>query len=242
MKSSSRKRGFVKDFMIVIIGVIIIWIGLQLIFGTSNPFYVVSSGSMVPKLQVFDVLVVQGHDPFETVEVGDVIVFNRPSGHDRVIVHRVVSIIDDNPLTIRTKGDANPASIPGTDFPITEEEYIGKVQYVIPQVGYVTRILAPPINYIIIVIIIGIMVFKQFTKKKHRNEIHLTDPFESPEENENQQKDELQSNLDDLDKIPKDTAYSEPMDHVQNFRKFKEEENSESELTDKKEESDKKES
>ncbi len=244
MKSSSRKRGFVKDLMIVIIGVIIIWVGLQLIFGTSNPFYVVSSGSMVPKLQVFDVLVVQGHDPFETVEVGNIIVFNRPSGHDRVIVHRVVSIIDDDPLTftVRTKGDANPASIPGTDFPITEEEYIGKVQYVIPQVGYVTRILAPPINYIIIVIIIGIMVFKQFTKKKHRNEVHLTDPFDSPEENENQQKDELQSNLDDLDKIPKDTAYSEPMDHVQNFRKFKEEENSESELTDKKEESDKKES
>ncbi len=228
--------------MIVIIGVIIIWVGLQLIFGTSNPFYVVSSGSMVPKLQVFDVLIVQGHDPFETVEVGDVIVFNRPSGHDRVIVHRVVSIIDDNPLTIRTKGDANPASIPGTDFPITEEEYIGKVAHVIPQVGYITRILAPPINYIIIVIIIGIMVFKQFTKKKFRDEVHLTDPFESPEENENQQKDELQSNLDDLDKIPKDTAYSEPMDHVQNFRKFKEEENSESEFTDKKEESDKKES
>ena len=244
MKSSSRKRGFVKDLMIVIIGVIIIWVGLQAIFGTSNPFYVVSSGSMVPKLQVFDVLVVQGHDPFETVEVGNVIVFNRPSGHDRVIVHRVVSIIDDDPLTftVRTKGDANPASIPGTDFPITEEEYIGKVAHVIPQVGYITRILAPPINYIIIVIIIGIMVFKQFTKKKHRNEVHLTDPFDSPEENENQQKDELRSNLDDLDKIPKDTAYSEPIDHVQNFRKFKEEENSESELTDKKEESDKKES
>ncbi len=86
------------------------------------------------------------------------------------------------------------------------------------------------------------MVFKQFTKKKHRNEVYLTDPFESPEENENQQKDELPTNLDDLDKIPKDTAYSEPMDHVQNFRKFKEEENSESEFTDKKEESDKKES
>jgi len=169
LKSSSRKRGFVKDLMIVIIGVIIIWVGLQAIFGTSNPFYVVSSGSMVPKLQVFDVLVVQGHDPFETVEVGNVIVFNRPSGHDRVIVHRVVSIIDDDPLTftVRTKGDANPASIPGTDFPITEEEYIGKVAHVIPQVGYITRILAPPINYIIIVIIIGIMVFKQFTKKKH---------------------------------------------------------------------------
>ena len=64
--------------------------------------------------------------------------FNRPSGHDRVIVHRVASIIEEDPRTLRTKGDANPASIPGTDFPITEKEYIGEVAYVIPQVGYIT--------------------------------------------------------------------------------------------------------
>jgi signal peptidase len=238
LTAGSRKRGFVKDIMIVAIGVIIIWVGLQVIFGTSNPFYVVSSGSMVPKLQVFDVLVVQGHDPFETVKIGDIIVFNRPSGHDRVIVHRVASIMDEDPYTIRTKGDANPASIPGTDFPITEEEYIGKVQYVIPQVGYVTRILAPPINYIIISIIIGIMIFKQFAKKKREKELTFTDPFESSEEND---KDKTQLNLGNLESSPKDTAYSEPMDHVQNFRKHTEDENSKSELGNKKE-SDKKES
>ncbi len=188
---------------------------------------------MIPELQVFDVLVVQGHDPFDTVEIGDVIVFNRPSGHDRVIVHRVVSVIDDDPLTLRTKGDANPASIPGTDFPITEEEFIGKVQYVIPQVGYVTRILAPPINYIIIAIIIGIMVAKQFAKKKREKELSFTDPFEPSETKE--EKDEIKTDLGNLDDIPKDTAYTEPMDHVQNFRKFKEDENSELKSDDKKE-------
>lgn len=233
MVRGSKKRGFVKDILIVAIGVIIIWVGLQAIFGTSNPFYVVSSGSMIPELQVFDVLVVQGHDPFDTVEIGDVIVFNRPSGHDRVIVHRVVSVIDDDPLTLRTKGDANPASIPGTDFPITEEEFIGKVQYVIPQVGYVTRILAPPINYIIIAIIIGIMVAKQFAKKKREKELSFTDPFEPSETKE--EKDEIKTDLGNLDDIPKDTAYTEPMDHVQNFRKFKEDENSELKSDDKKE-------
>jgi len=126
-------KGIVKDVIIVVVGVLIIWMGLRVVFGTENPFYVVSSGSMVPELQVFDVLVVQGNDPFESVEIGDVIVFNRPQGHDRVIVHRVASIITDDPYTIRTKGDANPTSIPGTDSPITEEEYIGKVAYVIPQ-------------------------------------------------------------------------------------------------------------
>ena len=156
---------FIKDIIIVAIGVIVIWISLQVVFGTQNPFYVVASGSMIPVLQVYDVLIVQGHVPFEDIKVGDIIVFNRPTTHDRVIVHRVASIIDDEPKTIRTKGDANPASIPGTDFPITKEDYIGKVAYVIPQLGYVTQLLKPPINYIIIVIVVGIMIVRFYKKK-----------------------------------------------------------------------------
>src|SRR3989304_4051634 len=154
MKSGMVPKGILKDIIIVVIGVLIIWMGLRVVFGTENPFYVVSSGSMIPELQVFDVLVVQGNDPFESVKIG------------RVIVHRVAAILNEDPYTIRTKGDANPASIPGTDFLITEEEYIGKVAYVIPQVGYVTRVLTPPINYIIIAIIIAVMIGKQLRKTK----------------------------------------------------------------------------
>ncbi len=165
MASSSTTKTIVKDIIIVAVGVAAIWFGLQLAFGTQNPFYVVSSGSMIPVLQVYDVLVVQGHVPFSDIQVGDIIVFNRPSGHDRVIVHRVAEFLDDNPKTIRTKGDANPSSIPGTDYPLTEEEYIGKVVYVVPQIGYITRVLTPPINYIIIAVIIGIMVVKQYYGK-----------------------------------------------------------------------------
>ena len=159
-------KGIVKDIIIIAIGVIILWISIQAVFGTQNPFYVVASKSMVPELLVYDVLVVQGHDPFDEVEIGDIIVFNRPSDHDRVIVHRVVSITNDDPRTLRTQGDANSASIPGTDYPITEDEYIGTVVYVVPQIGYVTQILKPPINYIIIAIVIGIMITKQLFKKQ----------------------------------------------------------------------------
>jgi signal peptidase I, archaeal type len=168
LAKKSISKGVIKDIIIVGVGVLVIWIGLQVAFGTQNPFYVVASGSMIPELLVYDVLVVQGHEPFEDIEIGDIIVFNRPSDHNRVIVHRVVSIINDDPKTIRTQGDANPASIPGTDFPITEEEYIGKVAHVLPQVGYVTQLLKPPVNYVIIVIIVGIMVIKQITKKKKK--------------------------------------------------------------------------
>lgn len=170
MKKRSGISAIAKDIIIVVVGVAIIWIGLRVAFGTDNPFYVVSSGSMVPYLNVFDVLVVQGNEPFENIKKGDIIVFDRPSGHDRVIVHRVNEILNDEPRILRTKGDANPASIPGTDFPITEQEYIGKVVYIVPQIGYVTRILTPPINYIIIAVIVGIMIIKQFGKSRSKPE------------------------------------------------------------------------
>jgi len=200
--AKSISKGVIKDIIIVGVGVLVIWIGLQAAFGTQNPFYVVASGSMVPVLEVYDVLIVQGHEPFEDIEKGDIIVFNRPSDHNRVIVHRVVSVIDDDPITLRTKGDANPASIPGTDFPVTEEEYIGKVVYTLPQVGYVTQLLKPPINYVIIAIVIGVMIVKQITKKKKQKEPILSDPLDS----ENQ--DTIQE-LSDIDKMEKDSEYSE---------------------------------
>ena len=206
MAKSVIPKGVIKDIVIVGVGVLVIWLGLQVAFGTQNPFYVVASGSMIPVLEVYDVLVVQGHEPFEDIEVGDIIVFNRPSDHNRVIVHRVVSIMEDNPKTIRTQGDANPGSIPGTDFPITEEEYIGKVAYTIPQVGYITQLLKPPVNYVIIAIVVGIMIVKQFTKKKDKKGLEFTNPLDS-------ENTDTVEELEDIDKIAKDSEYSK---HVEN--------------------------
>ena len=218
-------KKIIKDILIVSVGVLAIWIGLQAAFGTQNPFYVVASGSMVPVLEVYDVLVVQGHDPFEEIEIGDIIVFNRPSDHNRVIVHRVVSIIDENPKIIRTQGDANPASIPGTDFPISEEEYIGKVVFTLPQVGYVTQVLKPPTNYIIIAIVIGVMVVKQMMGKKKKEKI--TDlNFQDSLDSENP---DIKEELSDINEIEKDSEYSK---HENNIDFIDEKSNSDETKTD----------
>jgi len=158
-------KSIVKDIIIVAVCVAVIWIGLTAYFGAQNPFYVVSSGSMYPELAMHDIIVISGHMLFEDVKIGDIIVFDRPKDHDRVIVHRVVAVVDDDPKTLRTKGDNNQRSIVGTDYPITEKEYIGTVVYVVPQVGFITQILQPPINYIIIAVIIGIMIIRQVYKK-----------------------------------------------------------------------------
>ena len=233
MAKKINSKSIIKDIGIVVVAVVIMWIGIQVVFGTEmltlegnqikvgGPFYVVVSGSMIPVLQVYDIIVIQGHDPFEEVEIGDIIVFDRPSDHNRVIVHRVVSITNEDPKTIRTQGDANPGSIPGTDFPITEEEYIGKVAYIIPQLGYVTQILQPPTNYIIIAVVIGIMIIKQFTgKKKDVDDLVSKETLEE---------------LSDIGKIEADSEYSEDIKKSE----ITEEKNEDSEKSSKKDSSDK---
>ena len=217
MAKSAIPKGVIKDIVIVGVGVLVIWLGLQVAFGTQNPFYVVASGSMIPVLEVYDVLIVQGHEPFEDIDVGDIIVFNRPSDHNRVIVHRVVSIMEEDPKTIRTQGDANPGSIPGTDFPITQEEYIGKVAYTLPQVGYITQILKPPVNYVIIAIVVGIMIVKQFAKKKDKKGLEFTD-------SQDEENSDAIEEWDDVDKIAKDSEYSKHVEKTDEEKDSQDEE------------------
>ena len=199
-------RGIVKDVIIIAACVAVIWIGLTAYFGAQNPIYVVSSGSMYPELAMHDIIVISGHMPFEDVKIGDIIVFDRPKDHDKVIVHRVVAVVDDNPKTLRTKGDNNQNSIVGTDYPITKEEYIGTVVHVIPQVGFITKILQPPINYIIIAVIIGVMIIRQIVKNKKnalmeqiKTELEINDSKES-------QSDER------IDRLSNDAEYIESKD------------------------------
>ena len=192
-------KGIVKDIIIVAVCVVVIWIGLTAYFGAQNPFYVVSSGSMYPELAMHDIIVISGHEPFEDVKVGDIIVFDRPKDHDRVIVHRVVAYVDDDPLTLRAKGDNNQNSIVGTDYPITEEEYKGTVIHVIPQVGYITKILQPPINYIIIAVIIGIMIIRQIAKNKKASTEQMKTESEIKDNNESQPNEKMDGDLSWLD-------------------------------------------
>lgn len=167
-KDKSRLPVAVKDVIIIGAGVLIVWVGIWVAFG-ANPFYVVSSGSMEPVLKVNDVLIVRDGGSWQNLKIGDIIVFNRPVGSDRVIVHRIADIVidADGARIVRTRGDANPASIPGTDYPIRQDNYIGKVIYVLPGIGIITKVISPPVNYIIIAIILAILFFNRLGKKSN---------------------------------------------------------------------------
>lgn len=180
-KDKSKLPVAIKDVVIIGVGVLAVWLVIWATFG-SNPFYVVSSGSMEPVLKVNDVLIVRNGGSWGEIKVGDIIVFNRPNGEDRVIVHRIIDIDEDadGERTIKTKGDANPSSIPGTDYPIKETDYIGRVVYVVPGIGVVTKIISPPVNYIIIAIILGILFFNRLGKKDNKNPAPATDSTSQP--------------------------------------------------------------
>jgi signal peptidase I len=168
---------FPKELRYIMIAVIIvgvIWIGIRLAFGVINPFYVVASESMVPRLNVGDFVVVSHNIPFNELKVKDIIVFKEPvpDGEEAdAIVHRVNDILTDpqGNEVILTKGDANSGSIPGIDFPIYETNYVGKVVVDIPKLGLVTKAISPPVNYIIIAIILVILFF---LFKKGRDKTH----------------------------------------------------------------------
>ena len=159
-------RKEIKYAIIIAVGVTIILLGFWFAFGQLNPFYVVASGSMIPNLNINDYVIVSHNVPFNGLKVRDIIVFKTygtdNSGQHITIVHRVAEIVTDpinGQKVIRTKGDANPDSIPGADYPIFEKNYIGKVVHVIPKLGIITNVFHPPTNYILIGLIFIVLIY-----------------------------------------------------------------------------------
>ena len=68
----------IKYIAVIVIAVVVIWVGIQIAFGVINPFYVVASESMVPKLKVGDFVVINHNIQFDTLKIGDIIVFKEP--------------------------------------------------------------------------------------------------------------------------------------------------------------------
>jgi signal peptidase I len=164
-------RKEIKYVIIIAAGIAIIFLGIRVAFGVSNPFYVVASGSMIPNLNIGDFVIVSHNVPFGTLKVGDIIVFRTfgttDSGQHEIIVHRVAQIVTNThgDRILRTKGDANSDSIPSLDYPIFQQNYIGKVVYVIPQLGVITDALRPPTNYILIGLILIVLII--YLRKKN---------------------------------------------------------------------------
>jgi len=90
-----------------------------------------SGDSMSPLLTTGDVVAVKKGVAFEDLRINEIIVFKDlvPIKEESVIISRINEILLDpnDDIVLFTKGDANSASIPGVDFPIYKDNFVGRV-------------------------------------------------------------------------------------------------------------------
>ncbi|MDK2383325.1 MAG: signal peptidase I [Candidatus Korarchaeota archaeon] len=133
---------------------------LPLLTGVDSPFTVVTSGSMRPTLEVGDLLIVVGADPYN-LKVGDIIVFRVPWSSS-LIVHRIIRIdMSMNGPVFYTKGDNNALPDPGFR---TSRDIYGKVVLRIPYLGSALELLQSLPAKLAIVGIIAAYLLYEYSK------------------------------------------------------------------------------
>ena len=155
-------------FAIVIGGTLAGYGVFMLGMGTTTPLVVVTSESMVPTLEVNDLLVLQGRAP-EDIAVNDIVVFHAGWYADAPIVHRVVSIEEVNgTYRYYTRGDNNPS----LDFGYrTYEDIVGVLVWRIPQVGGISLFLRTwPGMIFMAAVFIAILIVPEFVCKDKEEE------------------------------------------------------------------------
>lgn len=90
---------------------------------------VVMSGSMAPRIQPGDVVLLAPPDP-EGIGPGAVVTYTDPAAPDRLVTHRVVERLDDG--QVRTRGDANPTA---DSTPVPIDQVVGQGRWLVPAVG-----------------------------------------------------------------------------------------------------------
>ena len=111
---------------LIILSITIMIIGTSMIskgktiklFGYS--FSVVVTDSMVPTINVDDIIIIKDYD-YDKLEVNDIIVY-RNTEYNINVVHRIIEVNIDG--TYKTKGDHN---LTEDSFPITKDIFVGKV-------------------------------------------------------------------------------------------------------------------
>jgi len=158
LKKHKKKLEIAEDIVIVILFVGLIILLISVVLGNS-PFFYVEGISMHPTLENGD-LIVMDRTNFDNLKVGDIIVFDSSIYNFR-IVHRIIDIGTSNGDRILfTQGDNN--HIPDPSY-VKRSDYIGKyVGIRVPYAGFVGQALAPPINYVIIVILVIYLIYIDF--------------------------------------------------------------------------------
>jgi signal peptidase len=155
---------------LIIIMVFGFYFGAQAALGTPYPALAVASGSMLPTLNIGDLIIVQKIDPAQINAdpnglTGDILVYKRGN---ELIVHRAVKIeLRNEVYYITTRGDNSGADDPA--WPSTS--LVGKVIARIPYVGNLPLFLHSERNmYILFLIFLVILIILMLPFGSHGDE------------------------------------------------------------------------
>jgi signal peptidase len=168
---------------IVLVAFFSVWFGIRIALATDDPLLAVASGSMIPTLNVGDLIVVHGVSNASEIFVhpaivdpqtgkitggGDIIIFhtNLPGGprlrpEDELIVHRAINrTLINGTWYFTTKGDANPVA---DGWLVPFSYVVGKVVGDVPYVGSVPLYIRTPTGILTVIILIILVLLVEMT-------------------------------------------------------------------------------
>ncbi len=164
-----------------------------------DPFislYTIISGSMIPNINVYDVVVNKRVDNPNEIKVGDVITFTSTGTltQGKTITHRVIEVIEkDGKYYYKTQGDNNMTP----DASPAEFEYVlGKVIFRIPQLGRIQSFIGTQGGWLVIIVIPALIIIisdilKIFKLTGVKNKIEKMDALEKAHKLERSKREEL---------------------------------------------------
>ena len=179
--------------------------------------YTIISGSMIPSINVYDVVVNKRVDNPKEIKVGDVITFTSTGTltQGKTITHRVIEVVEkDGKYYYRTKGDNNMTP----DASPAEFDYvIGKVILRIPQLGRIQSFIGTQGGWLVIIVIPALIIIisdilKIFKLTGVKNKIEKMDEEEKAKKlertkREEKRKEEIKKHL----KLDKSSYESDPI-------------------------------
>lgn len=167
---------FQMALMVALMAVIVFgfWYGAQLVMNTEYPALAVVSESMLPTLNIGDIIIIQGVNASQihaNYTNGDIVVFKNPKYNDpnfRVVHRAVKKEYRADGWWITTHGDNNNV---GAEEQFNEKDLIGKVIAKIPYIGnfslYVNKLGNFYFFIVLIIVVVGIM-FSLFTSDEEK--------------------------------------------------------------------------
>ena len=119
----------------------------------------VPSGSMEPEIPTYSLCLISTRYDYDSLKVGDIIVYNRPYDH-LPVVHRIIAILPDG---IITKGDANPVD---DGILVSETDIYGLYLGHVPGIGRITSLIRTPVGITVILAIVVLLLISDARPRK----------------------------------------------------------------------------